>query len=483
MKEIKNKVGLCIGISNYFIRIGVSGSFSESMRLLFNVAQSETESAYHTRFKNDIIPQRVFKEDYKLLHHLENKVYSEIKKATDGDFKEFYKILFDSLTLLEGKNESYIIPPKLKNTSPFVLESLVDYVKKVNVDYEMLANNSHFFATHLYSVLHYFGTGYCAPSRTDAVFQLENARKELMERVILPFGLSTKPGMYQVMKLAEEGNPLALYECCGLYYYAIACPEPNYIKAFDYCQKAAQAKPPAPVAMWDYGWMLYNYKKAGTELENVYIPKLDTMTFEDRIRLAITYEQKASASGVVAGFNVLGNIADDDGVADEIKKEFNLPDAETLWKIAAESNYVFALGNLSELYERQADAEKDEKKKAELLNLSINYLERAAEQYGAWANNHLALHYYKGGNKRKAYNHFIIAKNVDYIWGYYNLLEKYYFPAYVDRVAPDYMDETIKIEELIKVCLNSNNKEIIDKTIDLVKDFPQLNKQQKLTIG
>ena len=474
MKEITDKVGLCIWISNYFIKIGLSNSFSKSMQLLFNVDKSETRSAYHTRFKDDIISPHIFDDEHKLLPYLENELYNELKNANNGDFKEFYKILLDSLELLSRKNKLYIIPDKLKNSSSFVLENLTDYVGKVDNGYESLANSNHFFATLLYSVLHYFGTGYCAPSRSDDILQLEPYRKELMERVILPFGLSTKPGMYQVMKLAAEGNSLALYECCGLFYYAIACPEPNYAKAFAYCQKAAQAKPPAPVAMWDYGWMLFNYKKRGTELENAYIPQLELMTFDDRVRLAITYEQKAAACGVVAGFNVLGNIAADESVDIEIKKEFNLLDAEKFWKTAADANYVFALGNLSELYEKKADNEKDVKRKKELLDVSFDYLKRAAEQYGAWANNHLALKYYEMGNKKEAYKHFVIAKNVDYIWGYYNLLEKYYLPAWVNRYTPEYVDEAITIEELIKACLNSKNEEIIEKTKALIQEFPQL---------
>ncbi len=473
-KSTKSQKGLCIWMWQYFVKLGVSRSFTKTMQLLFNVGSEETDRGYHTRFKQDRLPQHLFDPKHDLLSYFENTLYYKLKEKNGGDFGELYAILYNSLQLLTGDDCDYTIPDRLKKSSSIALDSLIDYVKRRNSSIDI--NSSIFFAQHLYSVIYFFGKGFCPPSKSDEIFQLADCRTELMERVILPFGLSTKPGMYQVIKLAEEGNPLALYECSGLYYYGIICPEPNYQKSFDYCLRAIKATPPAPIAFWDYGYMLYNYKRPGTELENAFIAQLEYMDPIDRIRLAISYEHKAAACGIVAAFNVLGNMANDPNVPMEIKKEFNLTDPEKLWKKAADNNYVFSLGNLSELYEQRALKEENPEKKKELMDLSFDYLIKAADQYGAWANNTLGLKYYKKNQFPEAYNHFSRAKTVDYIWGYYNLLEKYHLPSYLTGNSPSYLDKEIKIEDLIKVCINAKNQEVAERTKDLLKNHPELLK-------
>lgn len=246
----------------------------------------------------------------------------------------------------------------------------------------------------------YFGTNY------------EKDLLEFNEKVTCKYGVISKPGIREIINLAEgsngkEANIFALYEYADMFYYGSENgPSKNIniaFKTYKRISSTSDNSPCHPLAYWSLAYIYYNYHLPKTELEHCdIIEEIESMSRLEQLQEAIRYASFAwNLVKNPAAANILGKIctltdSDVKGIEKTIKKA-ELEPAIEYFKKAAAQNYVYAHANLANIYLEEIFLHKEDKEKQnECLEQYLNTLEAQANQHEPWAANKLGLFYLNG---------------------------------------------------------------------------------------
>lgn len=369
--------------------------------------------------------------------------------------------------------------------------------------YYDIKRNNYDLAYNIY-LLMYFAIYKRLPDKFYFGVNYERELEQFNKEVTSMYGVTSRPAVRAILALAdaERPNSIAVFEKGEMYYYGNPNGiERNIIKAYETYEIAAGLSPnPAmthpegndnsfchPLAFWVLGYILFNYHRENTDLENCKnIPKIDSVFGNNelcRVEQALIYAKRAQDlidDGPAA--NLLGKIAlltdkELPGIS-EIKKKHGLKESHEYFEFSARHNYVYAINNLA-MEENEKIFTDSLNQKVHLANL-IEWLDRSAQQYEPWACNMLGELYRTGiveqrswvvgkksGEKRlfreivdkeKAYAYYLRAVtyfiNRNSAWSFCNLLI-YYSDKYKANInlVREYVHEVsrLKHKEVINI--------------------------------
>jgi len=237
---------------------------------------------------------------------------------------------------------------------------------------------------------------------------------------------------HSLRKLANDGNPYALYHLAVMEYRGEFDGHPRYDKAYDYFYKAALNNHPS--AYWMLGNMIIKNKIGNKEYKQ-----------------AIEYFEKAKELGNVAAINSLG-LCYKDGLG--VKKDINK--ALELFKEAAHKNYAYAYNNIGLYYESLNNYDE-----------AYNYFLKSANLNESFGCNKVGEYKRQKNNKVEAlkyYNKALESSTRETsIWAYYNIAKHYYLNG-------DLQTNTLKnIDKAIHYFQNSDS--LIESLIELLYIF------------
>lgn len=311
---------------------------------------------------------------------------------------------------------------------------------------------------------------------------------EFSHEVTQKYGTVSTPSVRQIITMAkrEKPNIVALYELADMYYYGNGCIEKDISKAFDLYLKAAGIKKTSiyncnmkrchPLALWSLGYIIHNYKKPKSKLENCDDIDLieDWKNDEhDLVDLSVYYTSQAyQMMKSPAAANVLGNILS--SVSDEKRKEltkkYMLESADYYYLFAKKEKYVYALNKWAVKEETFMKESTDIEEARKHCNEMIDCLVKSASQYEPWALNKLGRIYKNGISKNGV---CILEKDRNKAYDYFKNAAEHYIDNGSDW-ACHYMLVEFPTKQSNKMALNyaecivkMGNNEIIEKTREL----------------
>lgn len=232
--------------------------------------------------------------------------------------------------------------------------------------------------------------------------------KEYNQKVTCLYGATSIPSIRAIITLAERENPnlIALYEYAEMFYYGNNNGISVDIKrAYDIYEQASGINKlnnmPDPIksachplALWCLGYILTNYHRENTDLENcATIPKIDILDEETRVERAIIYAQCSYRFiNNAPAANLLGKICliikASNHKLDYLTEKYKLLKYEDYFKEAADQGYVFSINLLAMIENEYFFSDIDNRDKH--LQQFIDRLKQSANQYEPWACNTLA---------------------------------------------------------------------------------------------
>ena len=262
--------------------------------------------------------------------------------------------------------------------------------------------------------------------------------------------------------LAEKDNPYANYHLAVMEYRGEFGGVPNYPKAFEYFEKAANDNHPS--ACWMLGNMILKNKINNSQ--------------EPDYKKAISYFNKAKDLGNIAALNSLGLCYQKGlGVEQDLKK------ALKYYEEAANKNYVYALNNLGLYYESLKE-----------YDLAKNYFLKSANLHESFACNRMGEYYRNEGNKKEALKYYqkALESNIREVnvWAYYNIAKYYYLEGDLESLtskdlnkAIDYFEKSnsliASLQELLQIYYQQDNMEKVKFYKSLIEKHPQYNEKIK----
>ncbi len=337
----------------------------------------------------------------------------------------------------------------------------------------------------------------------------ENYLKQYNDRILKIYGVSSKTSEREIICMSEEGNTVALTLYADMVYYKKLLRHNPERDAFKLYMKAASMEiddegkwksgdDAYPLAFWNVGFYLLNYRRESVLKKCEKIDVIENMSIEDRLitafELAITCLDYVQVPGAVNLMGRIMNEISEDGelfsktstslqciikehdlsYVSEEELNFETPEdlkslSDCFFEKAATEGYVYACNSLAlreadKIYKLMQDengASEEEIDKA--VNKYIKYLKISADRYEPYAANRLGLFYRTGeilgGFGKVSYKKYIsnaVAKEYfekatvypdeNSAWAYLNLL-KYYHQDYDKDI--DLMNEHMEyIKEL-----------------------------------
>lgn len=236
---------------------------------------------------------------------------------------------------------------------------------------------------------------------------LEKDIKEYTENVLLSVGSSGIPGMSKLYALANKNdspNIIALYEMGELEYYGRG-PSGNaanhFEEAYGYYKATLELNEVHPLALWSIAYIMFNYKRENTELENAIITELDDyIAKQGKNRnwyMEIIYNVEESyAYGCAAAANLIGKIIDapEELFPTKYKISYRYKKAEDYYKESAMRGYMYGMNNYAQKLIEKANNLSE--KENEYYSEALKYLKQSADMGEPWAANKMGLYYLKG---------------------------------------------------------------------------------------
>lgn len=330
--------------------------------------------------------------------------------------------------LISILNKEYIYAKKYVKNKNGKIEYL-EYGKKeceVMRAFFKLKENNGDISYHLYSVIYFALKKELLPNFCYGA-NYEKDLKEFNDKVLIMYGVTSKQSRKAVLSLAEKNNMFALSEKGDMYYYGYGEGiEKDIEKAYHTYKKAAglvqgeMSSFSHPLALWSLAFILFNYRRKRTALENCKkIKELEGIEEKERIRRAIQYawnsyhfrNENHPPSANILGKAMLLTEDEVEGI-DEIRSEFNLELAEYYFKTAADAGYMYSITNYAFL-----EAEKiftdDVSKRREHLDNYLEYMQMAHEQHNPTGSNELGDFYRTGKIYRRTF--VIYSRTEEYI--------------------------------------------------------------------
>ena len=356
------------------------------------------------------------------------QIYINLRKKVDKDKSIFKDIIGNILTIVEGtiygENNIYVINQnrELKNIC-CKLYNIAKNDTSVNSDYiclfRDLYKNENYYELFANLVI------YAVLEKKQPLYEDEKI-KNMVETILENTDISVNDLQnflllelndgsnfdFSLMNLANQGNPYANYELGKKEYRGEFDGNPNYVKAFNYFEKAALKNHPS--AYWMMGNMIKNGLIGNHEYDK-----------------AFEYFEKAKNLGSVAAINSLGIMYQNGyGVKQDIDMAFRL------FEEAASKNYAYAFNNLANYYKG-----KDSDKVFEYFYKSASL----GESYGC---KELGIIYLNRKDYKNAFVYFNKALDASVkernIWAYYYLAKYFYLTGLLENKIVKNVDNAIR---------------------------------------
>ena len=381
----------------------------------------EIDDINNSTVNNYCIGSRGIGDNYK-------QIYINLRKKFDKDKNIFRDIICNILTIVEGviyrENDIYVIIQnrELKNIC-CKLYNIAKNDTSVNSDYiglfRYLYKNENYYELFVNLVI------YAILEKKQPLYEDEKI-KNMIETILENTDISVNDLQnflmlemndgsnfdFSLINLANQGNPYANYELGKKEYRGEFDGNPNYVKAFNYFEKAALKNHPS--AYWMMGNMIKNGLIGNHEYDK-----------------AFEYFEKAKNLGSVAAINSLGIMYQNGyGVKQDIDMAFRL------FEEAASKNYAYAFNNLANYYKG-----KDSDKVFEYFYKSASL----GESYGC---KELGIIYLNRKDYKNAFVYFNKALDASVkernIWAYYYLAKYFYLTGLLENKIVKNVDNAIR---------------------------------------
>ena len=318
--------------------------------------------------------------------------------------------------------------------------------------------------------------------------------KEYMEKIIEKYGIASQSAEREIMCMADAGNKVAAKLYADIVFYKKILRRNPYKEALDLYLRSAGitvgedgkwncSGQAYPLAFWNIGYYLVNYRKSSFLEKSESIELIDSMSYTERLKTAlelaaacISYIDAPGAVNLVgrilleAGsdeetFNALRSVIDrciaerdfdrislrsgSCGSAEECLKE-----ADVFFTAAAVAGYVYACNNLAAREAKNImaldKAGADDETVREAIDKYLEYLRLSADKYEPYAANRLGLFYITGeletdGHKIMRRDYIDQARAKEYFkkatqypdansaWAFFNLI-KYFHKDYDNNI-------------------------------------------------
>lgn len=318
--------------------------------------------------------------------------------------KDIYRILKNySNHYLPGQNNRL---QKKDNRENYLIEYNSSDKEKLLIYYSLKEGN--FDISYNLYLLIYFALYKTLPEDFFYGAFYQRDLEEYNRKVTCLYGATSVPSIRAIITLAERENPnlIALYEYAEMFYYG----NNNGIsidirRAYDIYEQASGINKldnmPDPIksachplALWCLGYILTNYHRENTDLENCEsIPNIDILDEETRVERAIIYAQcsyrfinNAPAANLLGKIGLI--IKGSNHKLDYLIEKYNLLEYEHYFHEGADQGYVYSI-NLSAMIENEKYFSDIDNRDTHLREF-IRYLKLSANQYEPWACNTLA---------------------------------------------------------------------------------------------
>lgn len=381
---------------------GLDPNFSSKEKFIHFITNNDKQSLGNNssiNFNNDYLPLSITEQLDNLLQN--PNTYNEIIEAKNYIFDTAFNKTLINL-LLPQEDYSYLVMHNKEN-----LEFIPYDKDQQKFLYSYLQINKDAFSTGdiLYYLIYFFLHKKNPPAISNRIdlISFDNS-------ILSMYGARADSAVRAIISMATKtncNNIYAMYEYADMLYYGTTHGvNQNFTKALEYYRKAAgiiqtenndihNSISGHPLAYWSLAYIYFNYKKAGTKLENAYIEELEKLTYDKRVEKAITYAQYSLVNNDCASaYNILGNISYE---ADEsTQKKFGLKPAIKYYEIAANKGYSYAYNNLAKCYAEKIILNSTSPKITEWLNEYIKNLGKSSELNDNYASNTLGRFYMEG---------------------------------------------------------------------------------------